>query len=68
MNFIATVKLDSELDISLKKTHCEMFDLYNNKFVLTDNTYICSSIINLIPLLDDLDIEIVATHINLVEL
>ena len=67
MNFIATIKFDSDLDCSLKSTHCQNIVLYSNRFILTKNIYICYNIINLVPLLDNSDIEIVVTNINLVD-
>lgn len=67
MNFVASVKLKSELDSNLKSTHCHSFILYDNEFILIDDIYVCKSISNLIPLLDDPDIEIIVSQLNLID-
>ena len=59
MTFIATIKLGSELDKSLKADKFGQYEIDGNLFILLEEIYVCKKVCNLIPLLDFLDVSVV---------
>jgi hypothetical protein len=60
MKFIAIIRLDSDLDKALKISSFTCINLYDNIFLLNREltNYCCDNIVNLVPLLTDLEITI----------
>jgi hypothetical protein len=66
MKFTATIKLDSDLDKALRIAELPYVDLYDNIFILSrrSNIYTCKIIVDLIPLFQIDDIEVVGYTSN----